>query len=772
MITFEKKCSDELSSVLKQMYTLEVREFNVYHLLCVIFNDKACSAYKTITSLISKDMFNVVNNELFNYLASSLQSNGNIIKDDLKHSVSNDLNLLIKEAENVCSSMQHSEVNTNHILIALGRIGDNKYDFLNRLEIKEKDIQQFMELRHTNVQQKSLGVKKKYTEPFSHNVAKKYNGREKELHSIISALCKKNSQNVIIVGEHGVGKTSVVEMIDKKIKCGEVPNLKQYEIIQLSINDIISGCSLKGMIEERISSVIKFFIENKGRYVILIEDIHHANVASQENNIIPLIEKLCRIEKLPIVATTTPSGYHSFFEQNKQLTTTFTKINLSEMCGEDIRMSVYDEAERLGEYHSVEYTDEIIEYSIKMAKKHLSTALPTSAIEILDYAGGSTYNRQKMSDEAKEFTKRLEELKTEKAQCVIVGQFEKISSIDEEISTLNHEIELLEASDCAKKKYLITKDDINSSISLILNNDEAMLNDDELSKIKVIESMLTKKVIGQDHAVHEMCKSLKRNAVGLSRHNKTIGSYLLIGPTGCGKTLIAKTIAEELFGSAKKLLKIDMSEFSEPSSLAKLIGAAPGYVGCAQGGRLTESVKHNKRCVLLLDEIEKANEDVINAFLQVMDDGILTDGFGNVTDFSNVMIIMTSNVGMRTANENSHTVGFKSVDKFDDVAKSEMKKFFSPEFLNRLDNVIYFNKLTKGDLSEIVSLELQKLKERCEDINFNLSFADGVVEEITELAATEIENGARPIIRIIQDKVEMQIVDSIADGENSTTIAL
>ena len=424
------------------------------------------------------------------------------------------------------------------------------------------------------------------------------------------------------------------------------------------------------------------------------------------------------------------------------------------------------------EHHNVIFDDEVIKKAVELSDRYVTErSLPDSAIDVIDLSGAKTCFDVKEPIDIVEARKKMVRIKDEKESYMSQGDFAKIDELEKEENSLKLKIaEYNRNYDTISEQYktTITIDHITSSISDMTGIPINKLNVNEKKQIANIDNALKKYIIGQDEAIDTISRVIKRNKIGLSNKEKPISTMLLIGNSGIGKTLLAKKLAQEVFGSESNLVRIDMSEYSEKSSVTKLCGSSPGFVGYENGGQLTEAIKNKQHCVLLLDEIEKANEEVFNIFLQVFDEGRLTDNSGQLVNFKNVIILMTSNVGTKKANEFKNNLGFvndNANDKSKEIIEKELKKTFMPEFLNRIDKIVYFNALTDDNLKDIVKLELDNMSKKINEINFNIEFDDDTINYIHNLAIKEKEYGARPIKRIIQTNIEDQITDLILNNE-------
>jgi ATP-dependent Clp protease ATP-binding subunit ClpC len=420
------------------------------------------------------------------------------------------------------------------------------------------------------------------------------------------------------------------------------------------------------------------------------------------------------------------------------------------------------------DFHNVEYTEEAITKCVELSERYITDrSLPDSAFDVLDLAGAYTSLESKNTEEFNSLKKRLNEIEKEKDEILNNGEFEKIDAITIEENDIKKRISDLKRKQASKDKIKIDANRIAETVSEITSVPISKLSNNEKEKISHIDETLKKSVIGQDEAVESLCRVIKRNKVGLGDKTKTMANILMAGPSGSGKTLIAKKLAEEIFGDEKALVRIDMSEYSEKNSVAKLTGAAPGYIGYDNGGQLTEAIKHKQHCVLLLDEIEKADQEVYNIFLQLFDEGRLTDSSGQIVNFKNVIVLMTSNIGAKQAAEFGAGVGFVTdeVTNKKTIIEKQLRQKFTPEFLNRIDKIVYFNTLTDENLRDIVKLEINKFGKRLKEINYNINYDENVVSYIHEQAIKQKEYGARPIIRLIQNNLEDTITDLLLEHD-------
>ena len=599
-------------------------------------------------------------------------------------------------------------------------------------------------------------------------------GRENETNEIIRILGRRKKNNCIIVGPDGCGKTVLCENLANKIKAKTVPSfLIDKEVIALDMTALIAGTTLRGMFEERVKGVLNE-IKTSGNYILFIDNIGAVmnDKGKNDYDISSMLSNSLENGELQVIGTSDFKSYRSTFDKNPSLSRRFQKIIIEAPSKDDSVKILSGIKHYYEDYHKVKYDDNIIQLCVELAARYIPERnLPDSAIDIMDEAGATISINNTTNVEIKNLKDEIEELKKKGDKLKKEEKFAEYDNNQLEIKKKNIILASKEKKKNSKDRNTYTAITENLILELVSQKTNIPINNlsvDDKHKLMTINDRLKAEVIGQDEAIDTICRSLKRNRIGLSS-NKCLCSYILIGKSGVGKTLIAKKLAKEMFGSEEALIRLDMSEYPDKAAVNKLIGSNPGYIGYEDGGVLTEKIKNKKYCVLLLDEIEKADAEVYNVFLQVLDEGMLTDNSGMKVDFSNVIVLFTSNVGAKLANDFSKGISFND-DESENSKKifgKELKNKFPPEFLNRLNGVIYFNNLSEDNLKKIIDIELNKSIEKINGLGYNvlLVHKEYIIDFLYEKIKDEKDFGARPIIRIIQEQLEDNLTDLILENE-------
>lgn len=581
-------------------------------------------------------------------------------------------------------------------------------------------------------------------------------GRDQEITRVIEILNRRTKNNPVLIGEPGVGKTAVVEGLAQKIVDGDVPQkLRDKEVIRLDVVSLVQGTGIRGQFEERMQKLMEE-IRNRREIILFIDEIHEivgAGSAGDGNMDAGNILKpaLARGE-MQLVGATTLNEYR-IIEKDAALERRMQPVKVEEPSVEETITILKGIQNKYQDYHHVKYSDAAIEAAAVLSNRYIQDRfLPDKAIDLLDEAG-SKMNLTLNFIDPKEIDQRLIDSENRKAQATRDEDYEKAAYFRDQIAKYK---EMQKATISEEDIPLITEKEIEAIVEQKTNIPVGDLKEKEQPQLVSLASDLKAHVIGQDEAVDKIAKAIRRNRVGLGAPNRPIGSFLFVGPTGVGKTELSKQLAIELFGSADSMIRFDMSEYMEKHAVAKLVGAPPGYVGYEEAGQLTEKVRRNPYSLILLDEVEKAHPDVMHMFLQVLDDGRLTDGQGRTVSFKDTIIIMTSNAGTGKVEA---SVGFgAAMEGRTQSVLGQLSNFFTPEFMNRFDGIIEFQPLSKENLLEIVSLMLDDVNKRLSHNGISLHVTDKVKEKLVDLGYNP-KMGARPLRRTIQDQIEDAITD-------------
>src|SRR6058998_2355179 len=548
-------------------------------------------------------------------------------------------------------------------------------------------------------------------------------GREGEVDRVIQILCRRTKNNPVLIGEPGVGKTAIVEGLAQRIADADVPSfLADKRILALDLSLIVAGTKYRGQFEERLKTIMKELMENQNA-IIFIDELHTlvgAGSAEGSLDAANILKPALSRGEIQCIGATTPGEYRKSIEKDRSLERRFQAVKVPPPNEEDATRILFGIKERYEKFHAVAYTDEAIENAVHASVRFIPDRfLPDKAIDLIDEAGARVKLRQTtLPGEVADIQKRIKFIVHRMENAIANHEFEKARFYsDEERKERENMRQLREKYNLDESSAgVVTKDDIEDVVARWTGVPMTAIKEEEITKLLRIEEELHKRIISQEKAISALARAIRRSRAGLKSPKRPAGSFLFLGPTGVGKTEVARALADFLFGSEKSLIRFDMSEFMEKHSISKLIGSPPGYVGYEEGGQLTERVKRAPYSIILLDEIEKAHPDVYNILLQVFEDGHLTDGLGNTIDFKNTIIIMTSNIGARFLSKHT-SLGFQgpseeaTAQKMEDAVMQEVKRLFNPEFINRLDEIIIFNSLTNTDLGRIVDMMIAQLNE-------------------------------------------------------------
>jgi ATP-dependent Clp protease ATP-binding subunit ClpC len=715
---------------------------------------------------------------------------------------SDDMKLIIKNLEKHCDKLNDKVIDTTHVMLG---ILDSKLPLVKLLAEMGLTYNKFLKtvtnmdkFEHKNSafsneendenesfrkpKNKDSKTKTPVLDNFCRDISKAVEngqvdpvvGRENEIKRISQILSRRKKNNPVLIGEPGVGKTAIVEGLAQLIFDGNAPRtLTGKKIYMLDLASIVAGTKYRGQFEERMKAVLEECKANTD-IVLFIDELHTIVGAGNSSGSLDasnIFKPALARGEIQIIGATTLDEYRENIEKDGALTRRFQQVLVEEPTLEQTKDILMNIKEKYEKHHKVKYTDEAIEECVKLSARYImDRAMPDKAIDVLDEAGATT----NISVEKPEIVKDLEEQKRliqdKKLEVVKKQQYEeaaklrdKEKEVTDNLEKANHDWQ----TSLDNKVTEVGVELISEVVSMMTGIPLNKISTQESKRLMNMDKELSGKVIGQDDAVVKVVKAIKRNRIGIKDKNKPVGSFIFLGPTGVGKTLLAKLLAEHVYGDAEALVRVDMSEYMEKHSVSRLVGPPPGYVGYDQGGQLTEKVRRKPHCVILFDEIEKAHDDVFNLLLQLLDEGHLTDGLGRKVNFKNALIIMTSNIGVKEANSFGQSMGFDAgISTFNEQTKSRaiidkaLKKKFKPEFLNRIDEAIIFNSLSKENIREIINVEIKHLESRLSELKFNLDISEEALDFIAKEGYDE-EYGARPLNRAIQHYVEDLVADEI-----------
>jgi len=681
----------------------------------------------------------------------------------------------------------HNYIGTEHLLLGILREERSVAATIlmekgMRLHAVREDIVQLLNEKSTQARVKETPLLAEFsrdlTDAAMKNQLDPLVGRSYEIERVQQVLCRRTKNNAVLIGEPGVGKTAIVEGLAQKIVYGDVPHfLADKRILALDISLIVAGTKYRGQFEERLKAIMKELVESPN-IIVFIDELHTlvgAGSAEGSLDAANILKPALSRGEIRCIGATTPAEYRKYIEKDRSLERRFQSIKVEPPAEKETIGILLGVKDRYEQFHHVEYTPEAIEAAVYQSSRYITDRfLPDKAIDLLDEAGARAKLREaSFSDEFGEINRSIRVAVEQMENAVSQKDFEKAQFYKEQEASARESLQFVREKFDVKssaRKVEVTRHDIDEVVSKWTGVPLTSINQDESDKLLRMEADLHRRVVSQDKAISAVSRAIRRSRAGLKAPTRPVGSFVFLGPTGVGKTELARALAQFLFGSDHALIRFDMSEYMEKHSVSKLIGSPPGYVGHEEGGQLTEKVKRNPYSVVLLDEIEKAHPDIFNILLQVFEDGHLTDGLGNRVNFKNTIIIMTSNIGARFIQKKA-ALGFQSGDaaesarSVNDMVLGEVKRTFNPEFINRIDELIVFEALGDDDLRRITRLLVDQLNANLADRRMSIRVTPEVVDWIIEATCKDRSYGARPLRRAIQRHIEDPLSEELIRGK-------
>jgi ATP-dependent Clp protease ATP-binding subunit ClpC len=699
---------------------------------------------------------------------------------------SDEVKQILLHARNQAERMAHKHIGTEHLL--LGLLSEEKCVASEILQERGLRLSTVREELTRSQSEKMTAARSKETSllaEFSRDLTQcaldtqldPLVGRDSELERVIQILCRRTKNNPVLIGEPGVGKTAIVEGLAQRIADGDVPPpLADKRILQLDLSLIVAGTKYRGQFEERLKTIMKELMEAQNA-VIFIDELHTlvgAGSAEGSLDAANILKPALSRGEIQCIGATTPSEYRKSVERDRSLERRFQSVKVpppNEVEAIEILKGVKDRYEK---FHAVTYTEEAINHAVFHSARYIPDRyLPDKAIDLIDEAGARVKLRQStLPEEVTEIQKRVKFITHRMEAAIANHEFEKARFYSDEERKEREKLRLLreKLNLDDSSSGIAGREDIEEVVARWTGIPVTSIKEEEMAKLMRIEEELNKSIINQDAAIAAMARAIRRSRAGLKAPGRPVGSFLFLGPTGVGKTEVARQLAAFLFGSEKSLIRFDMSEYMEKHAVSKLIGAPPGYVGYEEGGQLTERVRRSPYSVILLDEIEKAHPDIFNILLQVFEDGQLTDGLGTTVDFKNCILTMTSNIGARFLQKRP-SLGFtapseeQSRQKTEEMIFNEVKRLFNPEFLNRLDETIVFNALTDDDLLKVVDLLVQQINAHVAHREVVLQMTPEARAWVVEKTCSDRSYGARPLRRALQKHIEDPLSEQLITGQ-------